>query len=483
LLEALAAAGLSPARLSLPALRGLPLVLREAAGRLWAVVRTELTGTVTVLALSADRPVVCGLAVDIGTTSVSTLLADLETGEPLAAGSVANAQIRYGADVINRIIESTRPDGLSGLRSALINECLTPLICDICAACGVEAAQIYRVAAAGNTVMTHLLAGVWAGYIRLEPYVPAFFQLGELRGAETGLPVAADAEVTTAPCIGSYVGGDITAGVFAALLGRPRGCSLFIDLGTNGEIVLGGPDFLLACACSAGPAFEGGEIGCGMRAANGAIEAVSLDPVSLTPALTVIGPAGTRPAGICGSGLIDLVAALFAAGAINAKGRFAREDDRIRRDAAGLGSYVLAWGPETEDGRDLEISEADMDNFIRAKGAVFAAVRCLLAAADCAVTDLQAVYIAGGIGGGINIAGAVSVGMLPDLPPAIFSYLGNTSLLGAYAMLISDRAERDVRELSGGMTYLELSAHPGYMDEFVAACFLPHTDGSLFGVL
>jgi uncharacterized 2Fe-2S/4Fe-4S cluster protein (DUF4445 family) len=254
--------------------------------------------------------------------------------------------------------------------------------------------------------------------------------------------------------------------------------SLFIDLGTNGELVFGNRDFLLACACSAGPAFEGGEISCGMRAADGAVEACGIDRETMEPSLTVIG--GGKPAGLCGSGLIDLIGELFRCGVINARGKFVREGARIRRDKWGEARYVAAFREETEQGGELVITETDIDNFIRAKGAIFSAIRTMLVMVDFSIDTIGAVYIAGGIGSGINVERAIRIGMLPKLPAEKYHYIGNTSLTGAYAMASSRGAAEKVAEIGRGITYLELSSHPGYMDEFIAACFLPHTNGDLF---
>ncbi|MDR1439776.1 MAG: ASKHA domain-containing protein [Clostridiales bacterium] len=551
------------------------------------------------------RGAVAGLAIDVGTTSVSVLLVDLLTGDIISSGSSANRQIRYGADVISRIIESSRPGGMERLHSAIWHETLAPLIRGACGKAGLGPQDIYRVAFAANTTMTHLLLGVSAEHIRLEPYVPAFFGCDGLRGADlpgawlpgadtlgagaaepaapglpsawlagaellgTDLPAAdtprasaveppgawlpgadalgtggaepaapglsgaefpgaefpatfapcagavaptaqvlsgtnmpgtefpatvaprasavepaapglfrADAEILLAPSVGSYVGGDITAGVFASGLFAQNAISLFIDLGTNGEIVVGNSDFMLACACSAGPAFEGGDISCGMRASDGAIESFGIDAKTLEPSYTVVG--GARPAGICGSGLIDIVAALFRAGAIDARGRLAREHERIRRDASGAGRFVVAEPWQTETGSEVAVTEIDIDNFVRAKAAIYSAIRTLLRIAGLESGEIESACIAGGIGSGINVESAVSIGMLPMLPEGRYRYVGNTSLMGAYAMAASRGAVARVARIGGEMSYVELSSHPGYMDEFVAACFLPHTDASLF---
>ena len=288
------------------------------------------------------------------------------------------------------------------------------------------------------------------------------------------------AEIRIAPNIGSYVGGDITAGTLATGLWDSDEMSLFIDLGTNGEIVFGNRDFMMSCACSAGPAFEGGDISCGMRATDGAIEACEIDKTTMEPTLTIVGEAGQKPVGICGSGIIDIISELFRCGIINAKGLFVREGERVQRDAHGMGRYVLATAEESETGREISINEVDIDNFIRAKGAIFSAIDTLLSAVDMTHECIDKVFVAGGICSGINMKNSVNIGMLPDVDLEKYRYIGNSSLTGAYAMVMSDQANAKCNELMANMTYLELSTHPGYMDAFVAACFLPHTDASLF---
>ncbi|GHT70472.1 ferredoxin [Spirochaetia bacterium] len=471
---------------SLHALRKLPQALRSGGGSLMVLLRRE-PGTKTGITIMdlfpaniSPAPVIAGMAIDIGTTTVSALLVDLLTGEILTAGSAGNGQIRYGADVISRIIESGRPGGLERLRLAATEECVAPLIRDMSKAAGLLPESIYRVTAAANTTMTHLFMGVNPEYLRLEPYVPAFFESGPLRSADLNLGVHPDAEVLVAPAIGSYVGGDITAGVFASMLFKKETLSLFIDLGTNGELALGNSEFLMSCACSAGPAFEGGDISCGMRATDGAIEACSVDADTMEPALTIIGAADQKPAGLCGSGLIDLIGELFRCGIIDARGKFIKEGKRIRRDQWGGASYVAAFAEDSANGREIALSEADIDNFIRAKGAIFSAIRTMLAVLDLGPEAIDDVYVAGGIGGGINMSQAIRIGMFPNLPAQKYHYIGNSSLHGAYAMLTARNAGAMIAKIGRGMTYLELSTHPGYMDEFVAACFLPHTNGDLF---
>ena len=235
---------------------------------------------------------------------------------------------------------------------------------------------------------------------------------------------------------------------------------------------------MMTCACSAGPAFEGGDISCGMRATDGAVEACTIDKETMEPTLTVVG--GGAPAGICGSGIIDVIAELFRCGIINGKGKFIREGERVLHDEHGMGSFVLAWQKDTGGVKDITINEVDIDNFIRAKGAIFSATQTMLQSLGFDASVIERVYVAGGIGSGINMKNAVTIGMFPDIPLENFHYIGNSSQAGAYAMLLSSQAREKVFELGRSMTYLELSNEPGYMDEFVAACFLPHTDSSLF---
>ena len=427
----------------------------------------------------ADTAIV-GCAIDIGTTTVTMVLTDLTSGKLLAKGSSGNGQIRYGADVINRIIQQGRPGGKKKLQDAIIKETLAPIIASLCKSAGISARSILRLAVGANTTMNHLLLGVDAEPVRMEPYIPSFFGWEGLLAGDLKLPANPLAPVVIAPNIGSYVGGDITAGTLAAGFWDKDEMSLFIDLGTNGEIVFGNRDFLMSCACSAGPAFEGGDISCGMRATDGAVEAAVIDKVTMEPTLSVIGDPGQKVVGICGSGIIDIISELFRTGIINAKGLFVREGKRVLRDAHGMGRYVLASAEESETGREVSINEVDIDNFIRAKGAIFSAIDILLQSVDMTVECIDKVYVAGGIGSGINMKNAVNIGMLPDVELEKFHYIGNSSLTGAYAMVMSDQAIEKCNEVMANMTYLELSTYPGYMDSFVAACFIPHTDSSLF---
>lgn len=467
--------------LSYPTVHKLARVLRQSGFHV-AVAGTLKDGVFHAMDVrNANEPQpMCGLAIDIGTTTVSAVITDLKTGKLLAKGSGGNGQIRYGADVINRIVEQGRKGGVERLQKAIVEETLQPLTRALCASAKVDADRILRCCVASNTTMNHLLLGVDADPVRMEPYIPTFFHWDGLKAGDIRFVANPDAKVVLAPNIGSYVGGDITAGTLTSRIWDKDEFSLFIDLGTNGEIVFGNRDFMMSCACSAGPAFEGGDISCGMRATDGAVEAVTIDRETLEPTLSIVGKEGQKPVGICGSGIIDVIAELYRTSAISAKGHFVRENRRILRDEHGMGRYVLAFSNESDTGREIAITEVDIECFIRAKGAIFSAIHIMLSSLDMDVSVLEHIYVAGGIGSGINMENAVRIGMFPDVDRALFQYIGNSSLAGAYALVLSNAAEEKVHELASNMTYLELSTEPKYMEEFVAACFLPHTNKELF---
>ena len=462
-------------------MRKMPDILRSSNFDVQCVIRIAKDNVfVYDIYEKAATVVIGGLAIDIGTTTVSALIINMENGEVIAKGSSGNGQIRYGADVINRIIESSKTDGIKHLQDAIIKETINPMIAQMCQAISFDPQHIYRMCVAGNTTMTHLFAGINADPLRMEPYIPAFFKTNSFFASDMGIAINRDAHIIMAPNIGSYVGGDITAGTLTSMIWNKEQFSLFIDLGTNGELVFGNADFLMSCACSAGPAFEGGDISCGMRATDGAIEACVIDNDTMEPTFKIIGDLDTKPIGLCGSGIIDVMSELYRCQMITPKGKFCREGKRIRYDQYGTGSYVLAFQEDAGSVKDIEITEVDIDNFIRAKGAIFSAIRTMLTSLDFDISMVEEVYVAGGIGSGISMQNAVNIGMLPDIPLEKFHYIGNSSLSGAYMMLLSNDAEKKTYEVAGNMTYMELSIVPSYMDEFVASCFIPHTDATMF---
>ena len=473
--------GVENVTLSFRALQRLARVLRESRFTVRCVLEKNAGGAnILNVYPGNDTGSICGLAIDVGTTTVTGVLVDLESGKILARSSAGNGQIRYGADVINRIVESVRPGGSERLRKAVAEETLLPLIVSLCESAGVNQRRIYKAVIAGNTTMNHLLLGLFADPVRMEPFIPSFFRVPAYELSKVLPGIRSDASLIIAPNVGSYVGGDITAGFFASRIWESEELSLFIDLGTNGELVLGNNEYMMCCACSAGPAFEGGDISSGMRATDGAVDELTIDRETMEPRLHVLGPDGQKPLGLCGSGIIDMTAELFRTGIIDPRGKFAREGRRVAHDEHGIGRYIFAFADESADGRELSLNEVDIDNFIRAKGAIFSAIRLLLDQLGLTPEDIMHIQIAGGIGGGIDFENAVTIGMLPDVPRENFTYIGNSSLSGAYAMLLSRTAVEKVEELSRGMMYVELSNEPHYMDEFVSACFLPHTNANLF---
>ena len=417
-----------------------------------------------------------GIAIDIGTTSVVVCLVNLSTNEVIEKASSGNAQIKYGADVIHRIIYSSKKNGLEELQKSIVKETINPLLESIYTKANINKEHIVSAIIAGNTTMSSLFLGVYSDYLRQEPFIPPFLKSPNLIGKDIGLNINSNAHIYLSPSVASYVGGDITAGVLASGMWTSEENVLFIDLGTNGEIVFGNKDYMMSCACSAGPAFEGGGISCGMRASSGAIEKVSIDKDTLTPQLTIIG--GCEPIGICGSGIIDLICQMLTKGIIDRRGKIYRDivNDRIRFNEHGIGEYVLEFKEEYNLDNDITVNEVDIDNFIRAKGAIYSGITVLIESLGMDFSVIDKVLIAGGIGNNLDIENSILIGLLPDVEREKFAYIGNSSLVGSYITLISNDAKQKLEEIGSQITYVELSVYPSYMDEFISACFLPHTN-------
>jgi len=420
-----------------------------------------------------------GAAVDLGTTSVAVQLVDLNDGEVLATRSDYNHQISCGADVISRINYAARPERLDYLRARAV-ETINRLLCEAAFERGVNPLEVRSAVISGNTVMTHLLLGLPPEHIRLEPYTPTVLRPPALTARDVDLAICADAPVLLSPCVGSYVGGDITAGLLCTgLADDSDDISLFIDIGTNGEIVIGNADFLMACACSAGPAFEGGGIGCGMRAAAGAIERVTVDRETGAPTCSTIG--GAPAQGICGSGMIDLLANLLRTGWVDRMGELDRSRPSPFVAVDGKRArYLLVPAELGGTGRPISITEVEIENIIRAKAAVYSAAALMLDRMGLAFTDLHRLYIAGSFGRFLDLEQAKIIGMVPDLPADRFRYVGNASLTGSHMALISEKHRRTQRAIASRMTNIELSTDVSYMDQYTAALFLPHTDLTRF---
>jgi uncharacterized 2Fe-2S/4Fe-4S cluster protein (DUF4445 family) len=469
-----------PYTADLALLQQLACTLREQDGRVCvAVEETEPATRVVEILPGHDTARTFGLAIDIGTTTVAVQLVDLADGAILETATSYNRQIRRGSDIISRIDYARTPERQQELRS-LVLETLNGLIGELTLAGGIASESIRAAFIAGNTTMIHLLLGLAPRYIREAPYVPTINPAPALEAAGVGLDIHPRAVVCCAPGVGSYVGGDITAGLLTTdFLTNREDVFLFMDIGTNGEIVIGNADWMLGCACSAGPAFEGSGIKCGMRASRGAIEQLEIGRDLGGVRYKVIG--GGRPAGICGSGLICLLGELFLRGAIDQAGRFRMESGSRRLVETAHGrAFVIERGENTSTGEDLLVTEADLENLIRTKGAIYAACSLILENVGLAWDAISRVYIAGGFGRYINVAEAILIGMLPDLEPSRFRYIGNAALTGAYIALLSRDRRTKLAGIASKMTYVDLSSDARYMDSYVKALFLPHTEMSLF---
>ncbi|AOT69209.1 corrinoid activation/regeneration protein AcsV [Geosporobacter ferrireducens] len=462
----------------LPMLRKIPNMLRDNDFKVTIthIPRGDNRTTIVNIEAGDTRNRLYGVALDIGTTSVAACLVDLYEGRLLAKASSGNAQMKYGADVINRIIYATKRGGLEKLTHAIIHETINPLLTKMYEEANVGKDEVIAFVAAGNTTMCHLLLGVYPDHLRREPYIPAFIRAPFIKTSELELEANPETFIYIVPSVASYVGGDITAGVLSSGIWASEENVLFIDLGTNGEIVFGNKDYFMTCACSAGPAFEGGEISSGMRAAPGAIERVSIDPFTREPQMKIISE--ETPKGICGSGLIDLIAEMMVTGIIDRRGKLNRDlkTPRIRFDEYEIGEYVLVFKEEWNLEEDITVTEIDIDNFIKAKGAVYSGAATLIESLGLDMSIIDRVYIAGGIGNSLAIDKAIQIGLFPDIDRDKYVYIGNSSLMGCYLTLMSEDARRKLETIAGQMTYMELSAYPSYMDEFISACFLPHTD-------
>jgi uncharacterized 2Fe-2S/4Fe-4S cluster protein (DUF4445 family) len=417
------------------------------------------------------------LAFDIGTTTVCGQLLDLNRGKVIAESIAYNGQISYGEDVITRIAYCQKPGGLKKLQGAVVAT-INGILRELLTQSQVDVRHIGHIMVAGNTTMTQILLGLEPKYIRLAPYTPVAKFFPPVEADSLGIEVSNQAYLFTFPAVGSYVGGDIVSGIVGAGVHQRKVLTFFMDIGTNGEIVIGNSDWMVTASCSAGPAFEGGGIKHGIVASEGAIEEFNISP-SLEPQISTIG--GSKPKGICGSGLINIVAGLLEAGVIGQNGKFNRDlpTKRIRQGTDGY-EYVLSWAPETQIGKDIVITEVDIDNLMRAKAAMYAGCQTLSKSVGISHSDLEQVIIAGAFGSNINIEKAITIGLLPDLPVDRFLFIGNGSLLGARLTSFSTDLLDDARRVAQMMTNLELSENVGFMNNYVAALFLPHTNAKEF---
>jgi uncharacterized 2Fe-2S/4Fe-4S cluster protein (DUF4445 family) len=418
------------------------------------------------------------IAMDIGTTTIYGQVIDLISGDVLAEYGDFNGQISYGEDVISRIVYAEKSGGLDRLNEVVIGT-INAVLDKIIKQSGIDHEDLSTITLAGNTTMTQLMLKINPRPIRRSPYVPAATLYPPTRAKDLGMAVGDHVSALVYPAISSYVGGDIVAGVMGSGIYRTEKLTLYLDVGTNAEIVIGNKDWLACAACSAGPAFEGGGLKYGMRAEKGAIEDFSVDPATYEPMIITIG--NVRPKGICGSGLITMVATMFEMGIINNLGKFNRdlETKRIRKGES-VYEYVLAWKEETQIDRDVTLTEIDIENLIRAKGAIYSGCMTLLTEVGMNIKDIEHIILAGGFGSYVDLEKAMVIGLLPEMDSAKVTFIGNGSLMGARMSSLTNRIRKDVVEVIRKMTNFELSDTASYMDNYIAALFLPHTDIAQF---
>jgi uncharacterized 2Fe-2S/4Fe-4S cluster protein (DUF4445 family) len=418
-----------------------------------------------------------GFCFDIGTTTLSGQLVDLNTKKVLGTKATYNKQASFGSDIITRIIYAQEQDGLEKLHHAVIDS-MNQIIQELIQEHKIDLNDVNCVLCAGNTTMIHLLLRVDPTYIRREPYVPTSNFVPTVRAAEAGIRINPRGLLSCVPGISSYVGGDVTAGVLSCGLDKEEDLSILIDIGTNGEIVIGNKEFLISASASAGPAFEGSGVSCGMRASYGAIQKVKISPSNFGVVYETIGKA--RPRGICGSGYIDIIAQMLHAGLLDKNGKIkAIKNKRLRNSEYGK-EFILAFKEESESSSEIVITEDDIENIKRAKAAIYAAASILVKHLSFQFSDIKKIFIAGGFGTYVDVDNAISIGLLPDLDRSRFIFVGNSSLAGARSILLSYEAMKKADDIAHKITCFELSVEPKYMDEYMAALFFPHTDLSRF---
>ncbi len=472
-------AGLREVVVDYPVLQRLPNMIRQSE---WDITVTVLDSGDEMRAVRIEQGDTTlrqsAIAIDVGTTTISAELLDLTTGEVTAKAADYNAQVAFGEDVITRIVYATRGTGLAKLQSVVVGT-IWNLIKNLVEQAGIEYCNITHVVVAGNTTMMHLLLGLNPKYIREEPYIPSGTFFPWIKCSDLGLRIAAGVYLYALPCVASYVGGDIVAGMLASGIFNSDKITLYIDIGTNGEMVLGNREWMLSCSCSAGPAFEGGGVKHGMRATGGAIEQVRIDKVGYEPMILTVG--NRKPIGICGSGLIDLLSEMYLTGLMNEKGMIDTDlpTDRVRQKEGGA-EYVLVWADDSATRRDIVITDVDIDNLMRAKAAVYAGIEILLSSMEMDISMIDELLIAGAFGRYLEVDKAVTIGLLPDIGYDKIKFVGNGSLLGAHLSALSKDMLNKANEIAHQMTYLELSMNPGFMDRYMSALFFPHTNLDAF---
>ncbi len=472
--------GTETVHMDMDLLAHLPALLRKWNFQATAVVFKEnpSTGVLIHLAEPGTSVAMCGLAVDLGTTRVVLRIVDLASGEHWDELVFDNPQIAVGPDILARIHHVENPGGLERLNELIvtgINDQLGVMF----DRCGLSADNIHLVAVAGNTAMTHLLLGLNPRWMIREPYIPVVNRPGLIRASRLGLSVHAHSRVQVFPNVGSYFGGDLIAGILYCDMDNREDTAILVDVGTNAEVVLGNSSWMMACAGAAGPALEGGVTRMGTTAGPGVIDRVGIHPATRAFMIHTI---DDRPArGICGSGVIDLAAALFQLSMIDIRGKLIPEHcgERYRKEN-GLGKVVIVPADQSASGRDLCITQADLDSLIRSKAAMYTILETITDSVGMTPNQIETFFVAGTFGAYIDPASAITIGMIPDLPRSRYRSLGNSSLGGATRVLVDRTSYDRIDTIRNGITYMELNVNQEFMNRFSAAKFLPHTDTTRF---
>jgi len=476
LLQALQQDGELTARVDPDLLPALPRLLRECRWDVTVVLPTP--GQVCALERGDTTSRLYGYAVDIGTSKLVGVLVNLSTGETLSTLFVENPQLVYGEDIMSRMSYAMKThDNLRQLKSSVLGG-INQLLERSCADAGITPSQVYEVVIVGNTAMHHFFLGIESRHLALSPYVPAVKGALNLRAKDVGVVAHPHANVHILPLIAGYVGADAVADILASGMRESDELSLLLDIGTNTEVFVGSRDGIVSCSCASGPAFEGAHIRQGMKAVQGAIERVRIEATTLNVECVTVG--GDKPVGICGSGILDAVAELLKCHVIDSKGRFQKMDNKRAIELSGDRAFVLALGEETSTGEPIVITQKDIGEVQLAKAAIHAGCAVLMSRTGVEASGLKHVYIAGSFGNYLNSSSAKLLGLIPEVPAEIITFVGNTAIAGAKMCLSSLEARKEAKAIGEEVTYIELAADPGFSKEFAASMYLPHQDSSLF---
>jgi len=459
--------------------RELPTLLRRADYRIRAVIlNVDNRWELITIDDRYENSSCYGVAVDLGSTGIVFYLVNLSERCVVDTLTIENPQIKYGEDILTRIQYASAADGLQVLQRVVI-ECFNKNIKKICEKHSVQTEDIFAVSVSGNTTMAHLFLGLDPSHLCKAPYIPVVNTPDMISAVELGISIHPRGRIYVLPNLGSYVGGDILGGILVSCMHRSKKVSLFVDVGTNAEVVLGNSEWMIACAGAAGPALEGGVLTCGIRAQEGAIEDVTINRKTQEVSFRTVG--NGKPLGICGSGVIHLLAEMFLAGLVDSRGELAVKKDpsRIVDTLHGKG-YVVVFAEESAHGEDILITETDIKNLMRSKGAMFTILSVITQNVGITFEEIKKFFVAGTFGNYIEPQKAIAIGMLPDIPLKRYTPLGNASGKGAVAVLLSNRKRKELYRIRDKITYLEMNINADFMSQFTSSLFLPHTNLSFF---